>query len=171
MAKKVTISVPDELHQKMEKWRKTVNFSKVFQEAVSNLIQKKEDFQKRLKVDSNMAEIIERLKREKKEAEEQWFDQGKNDGLEFAKSADYEMLQYALRWETVKEMPGNIIGADPTKDDTLGDYFTGVFENYDGIGFEETFNNQYMPNRAYCDWETGWKEGVIEFWDEVKNKI
>ena len=47
MVKRITVSVPDELHEKMEKWRSNFNFSKVFQNAVSGAIQKKEDFEKR----------------------------------------------------------------------------------------------------------------------------
>ena len=32
MAKKVTISIPDMLHEKLEKWRESFNLSKMFQE-------------------------------------------------------------------------------------------------------------------------------------------
>ena len=34
MVKKVTLSVPDVLFKKMQKWRKVLNFSRIFQEAV-----------------------------------------------------------------------------------------------------------------------------------------
>jgi len=34
MAQKVTISVPDKLFKEMQKWRKVLNFSMIFQEAV-----------------------------------------------------------------------------------------------------------------------------------------
>ena len=64
-----------------------------------------------------MSDFIERLKREKSEAEagaeakaeeredteKEWFDTGKNDGREFVKNASYKDLQYALDWEIQKE--------------------------------------------------------------------
>lgn len=163
MTKKITISVSDELHEKMMKWKDSFNFSKVFQDAISGLIQKKEDFQKRLKGDETMPEIIERLKREKAEAENQWFDTGKNDGIDFAKSTSYEELRHALDYEPVKELleRENVVSYDPSHDDILGDYFGDMCEEY-SFGF---------PNNFFIEWESGWKEGVEEFWKEVKNKI
>jgi hypothetical protein len=164
MSKKVTISVPDELHEKMEKWRGDFNFSKVFQDAVSDLIQKKEDFKNRMKGEKQeMTEIIESLKQEKKEADEQWYETGKKDGLEFAKSADYKTLQYARTWETINEMPGNTIGWDPTRNDVLGDYFNDIFDTYDEMNFEETSYGNAMPNEAFCKWEVGGKRVSLHF--------
>ena len=176
MTKKITISVSDRLHEKMMKWKNFFNFSKVFQSAISELIQRKEDFQKRLKGDEKMTEIIERLKREKAEAENEWFDQGKNDGLEFAKRSSYEDLKYALNIETIKEISKKeaLIGCDPTQDEILGDYFSDIFETYDQLGFEKQSYSNYVgdiPNNFYIEWEAGWKEGIQEFWDEVKDKI
>jgi len=44
MAKKITISVPDDLYEKMTEWKSSLNFSKVFQNAISVMIQKKRNF-------------------------------------------------------------------------------------------------------------------------------
>ena len=55
MAKRVTVSIPDMLHEKMEKWRESFNLSKMFQDAVMEAIQKKEDFQKRIREDLDLA--------------------------------------------------------------------------------------------------------------------
>jgi post-segregation antitoxin (ccd killing protein) len=60
MAKKVNITVPDELHEKMQKCRKDFNFSAIFQEAVAEAIERKESFRKRLEEDEDMAAIVER---------------------------------------------------------------------------------------------------------------
>ena len=60
MVKKVTLSVPDELFKEMQKWRKALNFSRIFQEAVSNEVQKKELFKTKLREqDKTMKEIFE----------------------------------------------------------------------------------------------------------------
>ena len=65
MSKKITVSVPDDLHLKMNEWRESFNFSKFFQKAVSTMIQSKEEFQKRLRSNIDMTAIAERLRREK----------------------------------------------------------------------------------------------------------
>ena len=51
MVKRVTISVPDDLHEKMEKWREQFNFPQLFQKTIAAAIKNKEDFQNRLKGD------------------------------------------------------------------------------------------------------------------------
>lgn len=170
MTKKVTISVPDELHGKMEKWKDSFNFSKVFQGAISEAIQKKENFQTRLKEVTTMEQAIERLKREKTEAESDYFEQGKKDGLEFAKSASYEDLQYAICWEPMNRQPG-LIGYDPTRDEVLGEYFDEIGQEDPHMEFEDTTMGHSRPNDLFAAWEEGWVEGVSEFWDEVKDKI
>ena len=49
MAKKITLSVPDELYEKMNEWKTSLNFSKVFQNAMSGMIQKKETLTAKLR--------------------------------------------------------------------------------------------------------------------------
>ncbi len=69
MAQKVTLSIPDMLHEKLNKWRESFNLSKMFQDTLLDAIQKKEEFQKRISKDFDMSEIINRLKQEKLESE------------------------------------------------------------------------------------------------------
>lgn len=171
MTKKITISVPDELHEKMEKWKESFNFSRVFQEAISEKIQRKEDFQERLKGGSNMQTIIERLKEEKIKSGEDYYEEGKKDGLEWAKAAHYDEIQYALQWETVKDIqqhqPG-LFATDPTKDEVLGEYFGEVMKEDLYMGFD---TNHDMPNDHFIAWEIGWKEGIEAFWNEVAEHL
>ena len=101
MAKRVTVSIPDMLHEKMEKWRESFNLSKMFQDAVMEAIQKKEDFQKRIREDLDLHEIIERLRSEKARSEGNFFDSGRRDGLLWARLAHYDDLRYALDWHDV----------------------------------------------------------------------
>src|SRR5210317_1232842 len=101
MAKKVTVSIPDMLYEKMERWRRSFNLSKMFQDAVAEAIQKKEDFQKRLQEDLDLSDVIERLRSEKAQSEGNFFDTGKRDGVLWAKSASYDDIMYALNWTAV----------------------------------------------------------------------
>ncbi|MEW6078349.1 MAG: hypothetical protein AB1724_11085 [Thermodesulfobacteriota bacterium] len=161
MAKKMTLSVPDDLYEKMLKWKDAFNFSKVFQRAMSALIQKKEDFQARIQQELDQTAVIERLKNEKAEAQNNYFDVGKKEGVQWAKSAHYNDLQYALLW---------IPDDKPTHDKVLGHYFQEKIEQDDimdyAVGTDPVCINEFA--RTFLE---GWKEGVNEFWSQIKDKI
>lgn len=157
MAKRVTVSIPDMLHEKMEKWRTSFNLSKMFQDAVTEAIQKKEDFQHRIKQDLDMAEIVERLKKEKARSEQNSFDTGREDGLQWGRSASYDDIQYALGWH-----PDGEILQDPV----LGEFFSEKMKKCRFLEIKEGLPNEHF--RVYLD---GWRKGLVDFWDEVKAKL
>ena len=157
MAKRVTVSIPDMLHEKMEKWRTSFNLSKMFQDAVAEAIQKKEDFQRRLKEDLDMGEIIERLRREKELSEGNYFDQGRQDGLLWARSASYSDILYALSWEDRE---------NACQDRVLGHFFSQKAARSPRMQPSGDAVNDCL--RVYID---GWKKGLDEFWLEVKDKL
>ncbi len=157
MAKKVTVSIPDLLHEKMEKWRRSFNLSKMFQDAITEAIQRKEDFQKRIQLDLDLFEIIDRLKKEKEHSESDYFETGRHDGIAWAKTAHYDDIQYALGW-------GDLDNA--SRDDILGEYFT------EKIGKIKRKNKRLEGFNEYIGvYLEGWKKGLGEFWDEVKEKL
>lgn len=161
MAKKMTLSVPDDLYEKMLKWKDSLNFSNVFQRAMSALIQKKEDFQARIQQELDQTAVLERLRKEKAESENNYFDVGKKEGLQWAKSAHYDDLQYALLW---------IPDDSPTHDKVLGHYFQEKINQDDimdyAVGSDPVCVNEFV--KTYLD---GWKEGVVDFWNQIKDKI
>jgi len=142
MAKKVTVSIPDMLYEKMERWRRSFNLSKMFQDAVAEAIQKKEDFQRRIQEDLDLGDVIERLRREKEQSEGNFYDAGKRDGFLWAKSASYDDILYALSLELYGQpfpplrarsqptrrnvdlcLPGNrILGSPDQAGDQVGNY-------------------------------------------------
>jgi hypothetical protein len=157
MAKKVTISIPDLLHEKLEKWRESFNLSKMFQDAVVEAIQRKEEFQKRIREDLDLGQIIERLRREKMQSEQNSLASGKDDGIAWAKNAHYDDLQYALHWQDF---------SNAAKDTVLGHYFTN----------NPTFsrlsqNNTYSIAQYGLSYLSGWKQGIEQFWEEVREKL
>lgn len=157
MAKRVTVSIPDMLHEKMEKWRESFNLSKMFQDAVMEAIQKKEDFQRRIREDLDLQEIIERLRSEKVRSEGNVFDSGKHDGLLWARSAHYDDLMYALAWDDID---------NAVKDEVLGGFFR-----------ERIAKNALLETRPEGGGESlkvyvkGWKSGVEQFWNEIREKL
>jgi post-segregation antitoxin (ccd killing protein) len=162
MAKRITISVPDDLHEKMTEWRSALNFSKVFQNAVANMIRKKEALRNRISEEMDFSSIVDRLKREKIEFESNIVENGKKDGLEWSKTAHYRELQYALSW---------VPDENPASDEELGAYFTQIFTRYrKRLALTGRMAQQMFGDFAkkYVD---GWKEGVELFWNEVKDKL
>jgi hypothetical protein len=156
MTKKVTISIPDMLHEQLEKWRNSFNLSKMFQDAVSEAIQRKEEFQRRIKEDLDLSQIVERLRREKSESEGNYINTGKKDGIAWARSAHYDHLRYALNCKRFE---------NAVKDDILGDYFLERFRIHNLT--DDTYSNkEYTLNYL-----KGWKLGVDSFWDEIKEKL
>jgi hypothetical protein len=159
MTKKVTLSVPDELHEKMDKWRASINFSKVFQKTINSIISKKEDFDKRLAEDADFFNILTRLKKEKEDLEEKYKQIGKKLGLEWSKAAHYSDLIYALKLNTK---------TDPTKDERLGTYFKEIISKDPYLKTKKIIDEK---NNDISRLISGWKESVNEFWQNIKDKV
>ncbi|WP_300673243.1 hypothetical protein [Desulfoluna sp.] len=162
MAKKVTISVPDDLYERMKEWRSTTNFSQVFQRSMSNMIRKKEELRQKIHDELDLSCVVERLRREKAEFEANFIEEGKQAGLEWSRTAHYRELQYALGWRPEK---------NPFKDEHLGDYFSQVLKKQSDR-FTISGRTAQKRFQGFIDtYLSGWKEGVESFWNEVKDKM
>lgn len=159
---KITISVPDDLYEKMKEWKSSLNFSKVFQNAISGMIQKKEDLTSKIRKEMDFSSIVDRLKKEKIELEFNITEWGKKDGLEWCKTAHYHELQYALALASYK---------NPDQDEELGDYFSHMFKRYQKRIMASGKKAQDCLNGFSDKYLRGWKEGVELFWNEVKDKL
>jgi len=157
MAQKITLSIPDLLHEKLKEWRTSFNFSKMFQEAVTDAIQKKEEFQKRFSKDYNISEIIKRLKQEKLIWEKQYYTIGKEEGLRWAKTAHYEDLLYVLQFNGTYEL---------ISDPKMKDYFDKIYQSTE---LAELSNSSSIDHEQM--FIEGWFKGVFEFWNHVKEKL
>jgi hypothetical protein len=171
MVKKITISVPDDLHEKMQKWKAEFNFSKVFQQSMTEQIEKREKFFEQLDEDKDMDAIVSRLRKQKEEASMNLFMSGKLAGLDFAKHADWQELQYALKWKFPSVLNANLINWNPCQDEILGYYFIDTINDNPGLALKETSPRNYVPSENFIKWMKGWKEGVRDFWTKVKDKL
>lgn len=172
MVEKFTLSVPDELAAKIKARRDWLgNLSQLFQETVAEKIQKKEEFEQRLKGDEDMEARIERLKREKAEAAADYFEKGKGDGLEWAKAAGYKELEYVGRdgfrtaaTDRYEMWDLKLILNDPI----MGDYFTEALA-------EDPIINPGPEDEGLSglaeEWFVGWLEAVDALWQEVAPKL
>ena len=174
MSPRITLSIPEELSKKMEKYKEKFNYSRIFQEAISRKIRQKENFEKKINEDPEIETIIKRLREEKMNEQIEFYNIGKQDGLEWAKRASYRELKYvAQEHEAMFEFTDKVISYDPTRNEIMGDYFADILEEYkeQGMGFMEMGSSNCIPNDVFKSWEKGWQEAIKEFWEEIKNKI
>ena len=157
MAQKITLSIPDLLHEKLKEWRTSFNFSKMFQDALTEAIQKKEEFQKRFSEDFDMPDIIKRLKHEKLIWEKKYYKLGKAEGLRWAKTSHYEDLLYVLQFNDTYKL---------ISDPKMNEYFEQIYQTTDLAKYSDS--NTVDHEQMFID---GWFKGVLEFWNQVKEKI
>jgi hypothetical protein len=165
MAKKVTISVPEELHEKMTTYRDRFNFSEVFRKAISKEIQSIESFLKGKKEEINMTAVIERLQKEKNEVETNWFDEGKKDGFDWCADAHYSEILEAR----ILEVEGN----GWPKCNSVVEHLEHLRdESPPWEKYGELFgDNRWELSPLGLKYIKGFKSGVSEFWNEVKDKL
>ena len=170
MTKRITITVPDDLHGKMQKWKKHFNFSSIFQKAVAEVIERKENFYQRLEQegDDTMEETIERLREEKLESEGDYYEIGREEGEDWAKAAHYLDIKAMIEWiNTNRSYPYQATNYPDVEG--IFEYFHNMFMENELMDWQEW---QYKNDHEYNDkFLQGWMVGVEEFWDAVKNKI
>jgi hypothetical protein len=155
--KKVTLSIPELLYEKLEEWRNSFNLSKMFQEALTDAIQRKEEFQKRFSEDFDITDIIKRLKQEKLLWDKEYFKIGKLEGFKWASTAHYEDLLYVFQTNNTYQL---------VSDSKFKDYFYQAYKNSKLSQYQNLENRDH--GKMFID---GWENGVLEFWNQVKEGI
>jgi len=174
MTKKINLTVPDDLAERMEARRDYLgNLSGLFQEAVKEKLDRKEALEKRIaEGGESMEATVARLRKEKAAAEKDYHEGGMKEGVDWAKNSSYTDLQYMLGFDPI----------EPRNQEYFVQEFTG--NEVLGEGFQECFSNDPAlintdPNSTYPDilsnlgekWFEGWKEGVRTFWQQVRTKL
>ena len=169
MVRRFTVSVNDELGEKIDKWKDEISPSATFQAAMAKAISEKEGFIKRLKEDATMDQIVERLREEKAAHENTYYTKGKEEGLAWAKRARFADLRYAadvFASEYYEASPVNpdFVFKDEVLGDDLGELLKGDPATIQG------YADEYLPDAADRLLD-GWLEAVTAFWDEVSSKL
>ena len=171
MTKRITITVPDDLHGKMQKWKKHFNFSSIFQKATAEAIERKENFYQKFgqEGDDTMEEIIERLREEKLESEGDYYEMGKEEGEDWAKAAHYLDIKAVIEWiDTIRSYPFQTRRTYPDVEG-INEYLDNLFEEHELMDCQAYL---YDSDHEYNDkFFKGWRVGVEEFWDTVKDRL
>lgn len=140
---RLTVSVPQDLHARLENWRDRLNISRVCQEALERELRRLEELPEDAKA---LTGLVERLAREKADGERHWFSQGVSDGMNWTRRAAYADLRAAV--ETTEPTPPVDIAIR-----------NGMSSYTDVAGFDE---------ESYVG---GWRFAASEVWRRVKTKI
>lgn len=144
---RLNITVPDELYQRIEKWRDRLNLSRLCQDAISREIDKLELVPEDVR---QMHEALSRLGEEKANVERSCFRKGVYDGLEWAREAEYAALK---QWgEQAPE-------ADALEAALRGPAADAAAAHSSGIDWHP---------QPYAE---GWIAGVRQFWGRAKNRL
>lgn len=144
MSKNITVSLPDELFERVQAVKESINVSGICQAALEKEIEKQELLKK-----GKQMSTIERLKKQKEQYDQQYFDEGKSDGIKDAEDMDYAEL----------------LGI--TCEDNI--YQTEIYFNY--LKDEVEGKRRYEPAFNEEKYLEGWVEGVKEFYEQIKDEL
>lgn len=144
---RLNITVPDELYERIEKWRERLNLSRICQDAIARELDKLELVPGEVR---EMQEALSRLGEQKAKVERSCFRKGVYDGLEWAREADYPVLK---RW-------GEQLQSDPAWEEVLrGPAAEAAAAHSEDIDWHA---------QPYAE---GWIAGVQQFWNRAKQRL
>ncbi len=161
MTQKITLSIPDRLYEKLNAWRSAFNLSKMFQDALSDAIEKKEAFSKRLCEEFDMSQIINRLQQEKAQWLNNFYNAGRNLGFGWAQAAHYQDLLYVLDCDDTCDAGHEIVRHNRFKA-----YFEHIYDAYDLTRYAQQGGVDH--EKRFLE---GWFDGVNAFWNQVRELI
>lgn len=152
VAERITITIPDNLYERLQVVKEKLNVSGVCQKAIEQAVQI-EEIKLRTDIPGKEKAII-RLRKEKQEAGAHWKNTGFKDGVEDAEEFSYLTIKGLVS-------PADTIPIE-------------IFE----AAYEESFPFERVKKyiKEYDDfveeaYEEGWFDGIIHFWEEVKNQL
>jgi len=174
MTQRVNISIPEDLYKRLQRFKDSINVSKVCQDALLVEIKKKEDFLKRVKENPSKAEIVERLRQERMAKYSIFYEIGREDGYEWANVAAYDELIQVISSDESDELLTIQSFYDfietkyeiKTIDDNIGDGRYAFLPYYELRAPEMKINekNYYEIEVIYIE---GLNKSIKEFWQEI----
>ena len=171
-SQKVSITMPEGLHSRLEAVRDKFNISSVCQQALEKEIKIHELVTK----GDDMDAIVERLKLQKSQQGVDSRQKGIEDGIGWAKEMSYQELRAMERFRVImmdplhyKDLTVKWLGTSSIKEvmqDWYGmDKIKEEFEEH--LGVEINLCSEYDTREYFI----GWLIGVFEFYHEIEEKI
>ena len=143
VAERITITLPNDLYKRLQTVKDKLNVSGLCQTTIERAVTIEEI---KLKDIAVMDRVVERLRLEKQEANQEWKETGLEHGLENAQELSYEDFRAIEKGEISED-------------------------NREWL-LETNFDEDAKPDSDEFDvYLEGWTEGVLHFWDEIKDQI
>jgi len=169
MAKRLNISIPDNLFNRLKKFKGNFMVSKVCQEAITKTI----EYEELRMATLNDDDLARRLKQEKKVSQQEYREAGfklgvkdayhlpyvnfkiiaANSGWDFDQFFDSELQKLGASATTLNEIP-------KYEEEIIGDTDTEHSDDLQ-LAFEEAIEMFFF----------GWIDGVISVWDKIKKSL
>ncbi len=162
---KLAIYIPKDLEKELKEYgdriKERKGYSRLFTEAIRKEIAKMRQVEMSTQNETNMDEIIERLRRQKEEAMDTSYQAGYAEGESRASGMDYDELKRIGDYvqHRVYEQTGKI--AD------------GIYETLDGVGFE-VHRDRLAQEHGIEDpdeYVNGLTKGIAAFWKRIEKRL
>lgn len=154
MTARLNITIPDELQERLQAAKEIqpdLNVSAICQEAIEMKVRLVEI---RQSAGSKREQAIERLNLQIRSGQREWYSKGKEDGLDNAPDLNYEDFC------VVTELSSTAI--DPL-------HMVGVQERCRTV--EKSTAKLECPHPMRLAYYAGWMDGVLEFWNDIKDEL
>ncbi len=163
MTQRLSISISDELFDRLQKVKDKIMVSKICQNAILNSVEIEE-----MKNTQEVENLIESLKLEKAAIYKEYKDLGFKDGSSDAYSMKYKDFLFFNDWDSRQEnsqAPFEYFASEHSSN-RLKEIESGYLAIGD-IGLESP---EVIVDCIY-EYLGGWHEGVKHIWEQVKNKV
>jgi hypothetical protein len=165
----MTLTVPDELAEKIDRWRHRLELSKEFRTAIAKRIDRLE--REDSEMEDGMNGSIERLRRERAESTDRAAKEGSAKGVAWAKSAPYDDLVYAAE-DFDPSDPYGVVGIKPlVENEILGDYFFHELNRSPYKLREQIAARDGFLSGRELAWFQAWDEAVGAYWEKVRDAV
>ena len=168
MAKRVNITLHEELFQRLQRVKPRFNVSGVCQQAIEHEVRRQELL---IEAKDDMRAVVEKYRQEKRSFMSQYHDMGYEVGVNFVNSG---RLEYGEIIELVKEY--EIASAEESldTDDPAVVYHSEFWKESDSAcDLRDEIQDQMSdePDLDEGTFLSGWLEGVAGAWEKIKDKV
>ena len=154
MTSRLNITIPDELQERLQTAKKIqpdLNVSAICQEAIEMTVRLVEI---RQSTGCKREQAVERLNLQIRSGQRDWYNKGKQDGLDKAPDLNYD------DFNAVTELSSTAI--DPL-------HLRGVQERCRSV--KKSTARLECPHPMRLAYYAGWMDGVLEFWNDIKDEL
>ena len=148
---KLTITIPDDLAERLKPWRERMNISRICSEAIAKEVAILANLPQEVR---ELTDLIAKLRVEKAESQQRDYQTGFENGVNYGKRAAYKEL---VAWGNELPEGGTLLAGK--------DYLPEWAEDH---------LNDMLEEGWVLDWEwyvRGWRAGMASIWRLIEDKI